>query len=596
MLLPSCWHRLTSILVIYLVSCTPNIEATTIVPFTNLGELAIHCDAVVMARMVNEFEITDSDETRYRSRLKVLDKLKGRLDVGDIFETQKWEMRVGEMIRKMYGDVELEKGMSYLLFLKKTGDNLYHPICFSYYIFEEHQIAGLSYLIPSGAEDEFILVDEVKAEPLYIFKKKELITHLKSIVSEKAEWNPIDLVANVEISRSPELKSRAAPTHCTFLGSGNNFRWEDFPNTGLPIHYQSGGDGVCASIPSFVGSAISALNQSYSGIKLTNGGAFSGFTPDCGSAHGSSFRDYVWQTYGDTRRILIQFNDPCSELPNLQNCGGTLAVGGLFGFGTHQYQGEDWFSGAYGYVVINNGVGQCYCDPQDYQDLIVHELSHSLGLGHIGSSSGMANMNPFCCNSIQTLDLECMEFSYESGTILPVSLSSFGGVAALEGNVLSWTTSSEQNVESFMLESSTSPDPSDFATVVVIGAVGNSNNENHYEFIDRAPQKKSYYRLRIQDLDGSESYSEMVNVVRTHSEEIKVYPTMVDADFYIQLNDVSPSQLTSLRIIDVSGKVLDSRPLTSELNRIYVQHLIPGVYSVSVSHSGDIKTFRIQKM
>jgi len=272
-----------------------------------------------------------------------------------------------------------------------------------------------------------------------------------------------------------------------------------------------------------------------------------------------------------------------------------LAVGGLFGLGSHEYKGEDWFTGAYGYVVINNGVGQCYCDPQDYQDLIVHELSHSLGLGHIGSSSGMANMNPFCCNSIQTLDLQCMDFSYESGTILPVSLTAFEGLATPIGNVLSWTTSSEQNVESFVLERSTSPSLKLFNEVGIIPAVGNSDVENSYKHPDYDPDNISYYRLRVKDQDGSLSYGEIISISRPRSEEIKIFPTYVDSEFFIRLQQPFDDPFASMRIVDVSGKVLYSQNLTGELNQIKAHALVPGIYTVSVLLSGGTKIFRIQK-
>ncbi len=571
------------------------VEATTIVPFTDLGQLAHHCDALVLARMVADREVINGDETIYRQRLTVLDQIKGDMDIGHQFEIQKWEMKVGELIRKMWGDIDLQKGKTYLLFLSKKGPDLYHPLCFSYYVFEERSMGEKSYLLPTGSEHEFILVDDLSAEPLYNYKKHELVGRLRRVITGKEPWSNKGLIAEEEVSNHPAMKVRSAPSHCTFLSSGSNFRWTDFPAEPLSIHYEASGDGVCASIPQFVGSAISTLNQNYHGINLINGGSFSGFNPNCGSAHGTSYRDFIMNTYGDSRRALIQFNDPCNEIPALQNCGGTLAVGGLFGMGSHTYKGETWFSGAYGYVVINNGVGDCYCSPDDYQNLIVHELSHSLGLGHIGSSSGMANLNPFCCNSIQTLDMACMDYSYES-IFLPVTLSTFEGIPAVIGNNIHWQTSSEQNVDHFELQRSSAKTNHEFEAITSVQAVGNSEDLQEYSYLDLTSETESLYRLVVRDLDGSTQSSEIIHVERPPINLTKVFPTQVKSELFVQLAHDVGFEDSYLSVYSTHGSLVLHRKLESELSKLNLGELPTGTYLIRLLTNGSPKTFRIQRI
>ena len=566
--------------------------ATTIVPFKNLGELDLHCDHVVLARMMDEKELHSGEETYFRQHLKVLQSTKGDLDIGEIFEIQKWEMKIGEMIRKMYGDVALEKGHQYLLFLNEEANGLFHPLCFSYYVFEEVNVNRDAYLMPYSGE-EFILVDDRSAEPLFIYKKKALLDHLNEVVLGAVPWNSEGLIAESNIADQAAMHKRDAPSHCSFLSSGSNFRWTDFPEETLHVYYQAGGDGICSSIPTFIGAAISTLNQNYQGLNLTNGGTFSGFTPTCGSAHGSSYRDYILNTFGDSRRALIQFNDPCNEIPSLQNCGGTLAVGGLFGLGSHTYKGETWFNGAFGYVVLNDGVGNCYCEAGDYRDLIVHELSHSLGLGHIGSSSGMANLNPFCCNSIQSLDLECMNYSYE-GIFLPVELSDFHGTAAPTSNELIWQTASEQNSDHFVLQRA-GAHSDDFIPIATIRAAGNTSSQHDYHFDDLSPERENYYRLVMVDADGSTQHSEIISISRKKVAQTRVFPTTVESELFIQV-PAPKDDATKLIILDVHGSPVFQAEISAELTRLDLNHLGVGTYFVQISSREESHTSRILRM
>ncbi len=570
-------------------------NSTTIIPFKNLGALTERSDAVVVARVTSFFEVHNNEDVYYRYRLRVIDPIKGDLAIGQSYEIQKWEMKSGEAIRKIFGDIELAEGNTYLMFLSQLQDNRYHPLCFSYYLFKEHEVGGKSYLAPASPEGEFILVDDQQSEPLYIFKKGALIDHLKGIAHGSETWSSNGLLAETDVTDRLADHTRAAPSHCNYLSSGSSFRWTDFPDEPLHVYYHASGDGVCGSIPEYVGTAINELKQSYTGINLINGGSDGGFSPTCGSAYGSSYRNYIMNTFGDSRRVMIQFNDPCGEMPALQNCGGTLAVGGLFGIGTHTYKGEQWYSGAYGYVVINDGVGNCFCNAQDYRDLIVHELSHSLGLGHISSSNGMANMNPVCCNSVQVLDWECMDFSYEGGIFLPVELQDFSGEEMVTGNKIHWTTASEQDLASFTVERALDEEFSSFEALQVITAKGQSSTIQQYNYMDVEPRSTSLYRLRMQDYDGTTTYSEIIVIQREDKERITLYPTMINNEFYVDIND-QEGGLARLEIADLTGKVILREFLDKDLNRVTVRRVTSGTYIVRVMTEDLDQTFRIIKL
>ncbi|MDH3649540.1 MAG: hypothetical protein OEQ53_07645, partial [Saprospiraceae bacterium] len=338
-------------------------NATTIIPYSNLGQLASESDHVLIARVTENYDDIQGNVTNYRSKLRVLESIKSDIGIGQSFVISKWEQKIGEMTRVMWGDVHLQEGHSYLLFMAEQPDGTLHPICFSYYMFQQVVHQGEIIFQPSEYASEFILVEEFAHEPLTPFKKKELVAHLKDVLHNDADWDSRPFRIYDDLYAPAPHHQRAAPNHCSFLGTSNNFRWLDLPDLPIEVHYEAAGDPACSNALQMVQHSIDSLNRHYDGIQLLDGGSFSGFTPDCGSgtAQGSNVPDYISTTYGGSRHTLVQFDDPCNKIPNLSGCSGTLAVGGLYGIGTHLYDGKTWWTGAYGYVVINNDVGSCMC-------------------------------------------------------------------------------------------------------------------------------------------------------------------------------------------------------------------------------------------
>lgn len=101
----------------------------------------------------------------------------------------------------------------------------------------------------------------------------------------------------------------------------------------------------------------------------------------------------------------IQYNDPCSEIPNLTSCSGTLALGG---FSANSSGGGTPYCPAKGNpsfgrivnskILVNNGVGTCLTGC-DFTEMIAHETGHTLGAGHttvVGSLMQATLHSGFC--------------------------------------------------------------------------------------------------------------------------------------------------------------------------------------------------------
>lgn len=566
------------------------LQATTIVPFANLGTLTDRSDALVMARVIRNYEHSEDSRTFFRSRLVVEESIKGSLLVGDQFDVQKWEKLIDETWITMWGDLNLNPESRYLLFLEYRGEGLYHPLCFSYYVFEEISREGLTYIVPSPESKEFELVDLHQAEPLYVYEKTALIRHLKDFTEGIVSWNVAEARTDLTLDDFVHYSKRSAPAGCTYLTAGSkNLRWRYFPDQSVGIHYQNTGAGGCASTISQAQQAIAALSNAYPGINVIDGGSL-GSVSNCGdgTALGSDYRSYIDNNLGSYRHAIIQFDDPCNEISNLTNCSGILALGGAYGIGSHTYENVSWATAQYGYVVVNNGVGACRCN--NLQEILSHELSHALGLGHISASFGTANMNPSCCSPISSLDETCFDYVYPlttSDNLLPVELVSFQGNAGQALNYLEWKTASESNVNKFVVERADNGDFV-FSAIAEISSKGDTETGHQYEWKDKDPDPENYYRLKTVDFDGTSELSNVISIKREEDEAVKVYPTIAQDFTNIHIPASTP---VKIQIFSVTGQLIRQQDLNGKYFQIPIGDLQPGWYFLKVFTARSNQTF-----
>ncbi len=589
---------------IFFFAATNTLSATTIVPYKNLGELAHQCDAMVIATVVKKYEYNDQNQIVLRNRLEVKRNIKGNLEQGQYFEVQNWEKKIDDLKVTMWGDISLYDHANYLLFLEHREGSIYHPIGFSYYLFEEISREGTYYLVPSIHSLEFEVIDIHQAEPLHVYKKKELLTHLDQVVRSDAEWNNKSAKTELQINDFYSyLNRRSAPSGCTFLTiGGKKIRWQNFETQNVGVHYSSYGAAQCASAVSDVSAAIATMSNAYQGINILDAGTENQVIANCddGSAIGADFRSFIDTEYGSNRHVVVQFDDPCGEISDLSNCSGVLAIGGVYASSSHTFDDTTWANAKYGYVVLNNGVGACRCDasfPGTYnlQKILTHELTHSLGLGHISSSEGAANMNPGCCGEITGLDQSCVAYSYpESSTgasVLPIDLISFSGYSGTAANVIEWLTGWERDVSQFTVERSTDSG-APFEAVFTQSSKGDSDTGHEYGWIDKQPYQQSYYRLRTQDFNGDINYSKIIEISRSVLNKPIVYPTLVTKQINIR---IAKGQTASLQINNIAGRQLKHKIISGEYSKLDIGDLPSGWYFIQISDDVNANSYKVYK-
>ena len=182
-----------------------------------------------------------------------------------------------------------------------------------------------------------------------------------------------------------------------------------------------------------------------------------------------------------------------------------------------------------------------------------------------------------------------LKLNAAGGTPLPVTLSSFTAKRSGGFNELKWTTATEQNTARFIIEFSLNGNSFSSA-----GAVAASRNENGSAYSFRHNYNSNgtvYYRLAIQDDDGSTKYSTVLRVAGTH-DGTRIYPTVV-RDRIINLSLEQPAGL--LRVINTNGSRVFEKNLNNASGSLTVSlpHLNRGIYFVQVYMKGEIKTEKI---
>lgn len=163
---------------------------------------------------------------------------------------------------------------------------------------------------------------------------------------------------------------------------------------------------------------------------------------------------------------------------------------------------------------------------------------------------------------------------------LPVKGSGLDIKISGTGNVLQWTTFSEENNEGFEIQKSF--DAKDFFVIGFVpskAASGHSKATLAYTFNDKElTQPVMYYRYRQVDHDGEESYSNVVIAKKTMVTTPRiwaVYPNPVTKTQSLSLNNREAGTLT---LFDIKGTLVHTQSVQQQATVKLPEHLTAGTY------------------
>jgi len=145
-----------------------------------------------------------------------------------------------------------------------------------------------------------------------------------------------------------------------------------------------------------------------------------------------------------------------------------------------------------------------------------------------------------------------------NGGVIPVKLVSFEGLA--NNNCiaqLKWKTTNEQDIKNYEVEYSA--DGNNFIKAGIISA-RNTNAETVYQFnYNLGPGSYHYFRLKINETDGSNSYSRVITINKKCSVAftLNVSPNPVSDNLFITVTQPN-AEKTTITLLNAVGAVLYS--------------------------------------
>jgi hypothetical protein len=186
-------------------------------------------------------------------------------------------------------------------------------------------------------------------------------------------------------------------------------------------------------------------------------------------------------------------------------------------------------------------------------------------------------------------------FTTQLQAILPVTLLTFDGVLENNAVILNWNTSREQDTHYFDIEKST--DGISYIKIGSVNAAGNSTTTINYSFIDNKINPINYYRLRINDFDGSSHFSKVITI-RNNNATQNVWLINNPFNNYIEMSFAKGGAVSKLQLFNSLGAVVAEKTITSQSGRVrwdLPQNLSSGGYVFKVIVDDRMFTFKVVK-
>lgn len=189
---------------------------------------------------------------------------------------------------------------------------------------------------------------------------------------------------------------------------------------------------------------------------------------------------------------------------------------------------------------------------------------------------------------------------YTKNTIVPVKLLSFAATLnSLKQVQLTWTTTNEINLQSFVVEKSF--DGTSFTSIDIVSAKNNSSI-NQYNTVDKTLlERVTYYRLKQLDADGKFSYSNIIAINPTTStiNTVSIYPNPTRGIAQLNIHSTASSK-AAIMVMDLAGRIVLHANIDvvkgSQITQLDVSKLSQGNYQLTVLLNNEKITQKLIKL
>jgi Outer membrane protein Omp28/Secretion system C-terminal sorting domain len=185
--------------------------------------------------------------------------------------------------------------------------------------------------------------------------------------------------------------------------------------------------------------------------------------------------------------------------------------------------------------------------------------------------------------------------------VVPLELTAWKGEVQDTKNHLEWTTASEINTDYFDIQRSTNT--KNFETIGRVKGAGTSASPLTYTFDDAENvQNTQYYRLKMVDLDGSFTISNILSLVGKNKDgRLTLFPSPTSQ--ILHLTYTAKKTHREWRIVDALGKVVKQSLTASEAQNtggvfseiVDVSALPNGLYSVQLILQNEVSIVKFVK-
>jgi hypothetical protein len=225
--------------------------------------------------------------------------------------------------------------------------------------------------------------------------------------------------------------------------------------------------------------------------------------------------------------------------------------------------GSTCITGSFSYITVTND-GYITASPAG-------------GISFSGQGRIMINNVNASSVTLSTNDVSGTVFSnpFNCVSVVPLKLESFTGISIDCRDLLNWKTGTESNIKNIEVQKS-----KDGIIFNKAGEVSAKGSNSQYAFITDN-LKDGYFRLKINDLDGSYEYSETLYIRSACKNSYTAVPN--PANDYVQIAGLKNTDVVSVN--DMVGKIvlLFNAPQTNKLN---IQSLPSGMYIFQISNAG----------
>lgn len=170
--------------------------------------------------------------------------------------------------------------------------------------------------------------------------------------------------------------------------------------------------------------------------------------------------------------------------------------------------------------------------------------------------------------------------------LLPLQWLSFTGRRIPSGHLLTWQTTSEQQVDGFDIERS--HNGFQWSVIGNLKSLQTDDNIHTYTFLDGVPWKGyNYYRVKEYDFSGAEAYSPMLRILAsiTDNKEVKVFPNPATSGRIRIFQLEGTLEGSIIRIFGSDGQlILETISQEAEIETD-ISSLPKGIYLIGVQQS-----------